>query len=1828
MTSAAVKGTSLAVPIVAAGAILIAGAIWASLAWQSWPAAALLGAGGLSLWRFGLRLEPFSPAQIALDAFAFATFAYMRNDYAGFWQLPGPWIDVAHFNLAGAAIGYAIYLVGSLAALLSRYRGLLVAESVSLIAIPFLFNLIVALGADWHMQELGALLSPDLPRSFQGQVAVGRGAVLFFAAEAMVLAYSVIGAGHAKASPKLHALAFFGAAFGALTPLIANLAQGFAEPVLAIAVGAILSALAQSGLWTIVYVMTGLTLDLLNGRPPTFRNAYGHWRTGLIKGAIYGGVFMFLVLALALPLRQPELVAFLKANAIALGPLLGALAFPLAQTLVGSADGTAPFFGRLYRSYRDPRAYARGVVAGLGSAWALAAGLSEASGGARFLAMAVVGALAYGGVDLAFDALRIAAGERRRLQSWRLYALGLALGGFVAGALGWYFDTAQINVVVAKFWAYADVNYRLTGRALGDYHVYPLFNKYGQINLGEVAGGARLFYSESLAGVINWSIAAPLFSVNFALLSALIERSLRPIKGLFSAGGLEGLVEQAVRVMRWGLWMSPIINSFLRQSPDPTWYNQDGAVRSLVAIGADIGLPDAGFRAFSLAIFIGLLAFDWLRVIIWFDHMGLRVATLVNLTFVGGDRLDEAAGRFLGHPQRTRAIPDGIRKFATWAPLLIPFYIPRGAEWDQAWTGAEALRNAGGPLSQAVRTLAVAYGAAGVAIALAALLIASRARARLGRAGPALAGAPDALNELPRSFSVNNGAVGVELWRDGRGAAFVQGAARDSFGIDLTRRPLDPLQTRGVFFYICEDGAAPWSIGYEPARRAGAYSAQATSASTLAIRNEIDGLAASMEVGPDVQGAVIVWRIRLADRSGRARRLRLTSFSELAVHETGAYARDLDFAGMHVETFFIARLNAILARNRLLRSPRAGRCEMAFFAARPESSNARLVGYEDSRARFIGEGSLANPTGIGKGRWRKTDDEGKLWSFDPAASLTLEVDLAAHAVEEIRFIAGIADNERAAADLIAERLGLPPIAQPELAHRVHHSRSVEPTFALPDRWPFGFSADGVELRLTHRTPRPWAHVMANEQGAGAVVSNDGAVYSFVGNAQQNGLTPYRFDSVTTPQPGQVIYLRDLDSGELDSPGFAPFQREEAAHAVTFEPGVATFRMTRGALETEYCVFVPPDYPGDMRLLTLRNRGAAALRLRVAPFFDIVLGEDANATRDVIRTTMVDDVLMFENPKNDFHRGVAFVATSLFDPVKETIRTRFFGGPGRNIVSPVLVETGAPDLAQRDDGRRVAVFSRDLEIAPGAQTSIAIVIGQAADRTLALNAARAAGVAEVEAHLAATRRHWAQTLGKVRVATNRPDFDRLVNTWLPYQTMASRLFGRVGPQQRGGAFGFRDQLQDVLPLIFIEPRLARKQIVLHAGQQFLEGDVLKWWHRAPNGKTGLGQRTKASDPHLWLPYVLSRYVAATGDLGVLDETVAYLEGQAVPDGEDTWVLAPRPSRESGDVYEHCRRAIDYTLRHIGANGLPLLGAGDWNDGIDALGREGRGTSVWMGFFFFDVLTRFVALARAKGDAAFAQRCEAARLALRGALDVGWQGTHYALDFADDGAPLAMPNAMTSGWPAHSGAVDFARGVAAIEGGLKGIERRNRILLTERPFFEHSSPYPGRIADYPPGVRENGGQYSHGASWIVDGFVRLSQQARAAGDAADAARLAARAFTIFEKISPLKKTDPDNIARYGLSPNQQPADIYDGYGHDGRGGWSWYTGSAARMLSAAYALVGLSMVDGEVVVAPELFEPKGGLQVASLRAGGRDWRAAEAAPARGLDEQDETAPTPAE
>ena len=832
--------------------------------------------------RWAVAERPYSPALAVVDAAAFALFSLARNDALGFWQLPGPWIDVLRFNLPSAAISLIVYSGASAMALIAGSRGLRVVEALSLIAVPYLFNILIVVGADWHMAELGAFVTQRFPAPFPIQVAIGRALTLWVLGEAMLALVVAVSLNRPPRSLRVVALFGLGSAYAAFTPLFANAAQLVTQPVLAIAFSSFCAALAQAGLWAIVYLMTGVLLDWLAGRPPRWEAVWDHWRTGAVKGAIYGALFIGFILTAAFVLGLPGVPWFLGAFALLAGPLIGAALFPLAMTVVGSADGTPPFFGRLRAAYRDPRAPVRGIVAGLGLALAYVVNLSAYDGGTRFLAAAAIGALCFAGVDLGFDAARIASGERTKMQGWRLYALGALLGALVAGALGWYFDTAQVQVVIAKFWAYADVNYRASGRRLGDFTTYPIFNKYGQVNLGEVAGGVRLFWSESVAGVINWSLAAPL--VLDQLCPARRAASAQPPADPQSPQS-QGRRDPG-RAGRAGAALGPLDGADHQFVPAPVARSelvQPGRRDPHgVVIGADATQTPEAFRRFSLILFLGLLAYDWLRVLIWFDHMGLRVASLVNLSFLGGDRADEAAARFVGHNGRTRAIPDGIRRFMTWAPLLIPFYIPRGTEWDFAWTGAESSR------ATAARCRSRSARWPGPTAEPSRSSLRSRSRSSPGSAARRERPRPGSPARRPSLPAIR---VPTLHQRRGRGRTFPRRPRRGlRHGRGARRRrdrphspPARPAAGARPLFLCAEDGDAPWSIGFEPARRAGEYRIEEPGFHRLAIVHVVERDRGADGDRPRPRaGGGLSWKIRLTDRSGRARRLRLTSFCEVA----------------------------------------------------------------------------------------------------------------------------------------------------------------------------------------------------------------------------------------------------------------------------------------------------------------------------------------------------------------------------------------------------------------------------------------------------------------------------------------------------------------------------------------------------------------------------------------------------------------------------------------------------------------------------------------------------------------------------------------------------------------------------------------------------------------------------------------------------------------------------------------------------------------------------------------------------------------------------------
>lgn len=1768
MATASATTDSRRLTLWTAGIALFAAALACTHGGQ--PLAAAAGTG-LGLWLIGRAGGAHDGHWAALrHAAVAACLALAADPELRPWQTPAQWGDLLRLTPLGATLALAVY--GAAAGLLPlrQHRPLPAATATALLLTPFVvFNGLFVLAAPALLDDLGARLGGWLPAVLQRPLASWL--VLGLCGEWLIQGLGLAMDQRWTRAPRLHRLLWAVAALAVASPHCADWGSGawLADQPLALRLPLLIlaAALAQAGLWGQTFLLTGALLDVLQGRRPTHEALFDHWRSGTLKGAVYSAWFVAIIQGGAL-LGSGLSGGWITAQPLLAGIALGAALFPLGRAIVETFDGSPPLHGRLVAAYQMPANLLHGAAAGCAVALWLQLDLIALDPSARFGRGFLAGALVYAGVTLLRDLAAVGRGRRRRPQRLSVYGLMVLMGGITGGLLAWYFDPAQLAVVLGRFGEFAAVHYPASGRGSLDYIVYPLFSKWGATDLGAVAGGVKLFYAQSLSGVLQWSLAAPLFSLNLVLLTALIQRRLAPIRATFSRAGLAEVGAQTVRVLRWGLWMAPIIGTFLRMAPDPAWYNQDGAVRSLLATTQELLRPDADFRAWSLELFLGLMAYDWLRVLIWFDHMGLRVATLVNFSFVGMDAVDARLARALGQGPRGQAIPEGLRRFATWAPLLVPFYIPRGGEWDAVWSGAERMQQQTVPLLPAVGDLLGAYAAAAVV----ALAVATWVLARGWRRGN--------LHPIRQAqvHLLGNGRYQLLLGADGRGHARALRATRGCPEIDLTRRPDSDLDRCGRFFYVSEAGRAPRALTLEPCRdTAGRHRLVATTTTALGYRADWDDLHAQLRVEIPAAAALEHWTLRLENRTTERRALRIASFQELTLGSADAAARHPQFNALHVATCFVAPLGALLARSRLLTGGdgRPG-TETAFHAAASDGQRVRLVGYEDSRGRFLGAGGVAAPDGLAPAAARKVADQGLLHSFDPAFSLTLAVDLPPGGSATLHFVTGFAPDSNAAAALIARHLGtpLPPASVIAGAFATPREvRDAEPPASA-------FSADGWRLDLDGTAARPYSHLIANALGHGAVLDSTGQIFAFAGNSQQNALSPELWNAANRRLPGEAIYVVDLDSGTCASPCFAPWRRHGVAHRAEFRPGAARFTGDLDGLELELELCVPPDVPVQLRLLRIRNRGASERRCRVVAYLEWVLAQLPADSRGLLEIQQGDGLVLARNPGNGFAPGWAFLASNLDAPTVETLRSRFIGRAAQAL--PCFVSRGHGDPAATDDGSRCAALAGEIAIAPGGEYQLSLVLGQAATvaeaRTLAAHyrapqAARAA--------VAATDADWQRRLGQVRITTTAPAFDHLLNIWLPYQVIAARLWARCGPEQRSGAYGFRDQLQDVLPLLLLDPALARQQILRHARQQFVEGDVLHWWHPTPGDGTGFGARTRASDPQAWLPYLTAQYVAATGDAGILDERTPFLEGLPIPHHAEGLGQAPRPGAEAATLYEHCRRAIDYTLARRGRHGLPLIGSGDWNDALDRIGHRGRGESLWLGLFLHRVLLDFLPVAQARDDAASVARWQQAATALRTAIARQRDGARFARAIDDAGAALFQTNALTAAWPALSGAVTDAESLAALRADLPELEAATLVRAQWPPFDVRAKPWPGRIALYPPGVRENGGQYSHGASWLVDALVAL---ARDCDDPATAHELGATAWRLWHKISPLGHAAPEQAARYGLAPHQQAADIYSGPGYEGRGGWSWYTGAAARMLHAAHLLLGIEQRDGEVRVQP--------------------------------------------
>ncbi len=704
----------------------------------------------------------------------------------------------------------------------------------------------------------------------------------------------------------------------------------------------------------------------------------------------------------------------------------------------------------------------------------------------------------------------------------------------------------------------------------------------------------------------------------------------------------------------------------------------------------------------------------------------------------------------------------------------------------------------------------------------------------------------------------------------------------------------------------------------------------------------------------------------------------------------------------------------------------------------------------------------------------------------------------------------------------------------------------------------GFTPDGREYIITTGpgavTPAPWVNVLANP-GFGTVISESGSAYSWAENAHEFRLTPWNNDTITDAG-GEAFYLRDEESGRFWSPTLLP-AGSDGPYTSRHGFGYTVFEHTEDGITSELWVYVDATAPVKWSVLRVRNASGRARRLSATGYVEWVLGDlRGKAAPHVITTIDPDTGAVFaENAYN-----VEFAGRRAFFHVDDLSRRvsgdrREFIGRNRSLGRPAAMLRST--LSGRVGGALdpCAAIQVPFELGDGQEREFVFCLGAGRTRDEVADVLRRVTGASAARHaLEAVWQYWNHTLGAVHVDTPDAALNTLANGWLLYQTLACRLWGRSGAYQSGGAFGFRDQLQDAMALVHVEGPLVRQHLLLCASRQFPEGDVQHWWH-PPAGR---GVRTHCSDDFLWLPLATCRYVGATGDTQVLDEEVPFLEGRAVSEEEDSYYDLPRASQQGVSLYDHCVRAILRGLR-LGTHGLPLMGSGDWNDGMNLVGAQGRGESVWLGFFLYAVLTPFADLARQRGDSVFAARCQwEAALLQRRLEEAGWDGGWYRRAYFDDGTPLGSSgnpecqiDSIAQSWAVLSGAADRGRARTAMDAVDARLVRRDEgIVCLLDPPFDTSALDPGYIKGYVPGVRENGGQYTHAAIWAAMAFAEL-------GDAR-------RAWELWHLVNPIAHgASRAAIDTYKVEPYVVAADVYGVAPHIGRGGWTWYTGSAAWM-----------------------------------------------------------------
>jgi len=727
----------------------------------------------------------------------------------------------------------------------------------------------------------------------------------------------------------------------------------------------------------------------------------------------------------------------------------------------------------------------------------------------------------------------------------------------------------------------------------------------------------------------------------------------------------------------------------------------------------------------------------------------------------------------------------------------------------------------------------------------------------------------------------------------------------------------------------------------------------------------------------------------------------------------------------------------------------------------------------------------------------------------------------------------------------------------------------------------GFAADGREyvtiLGAGRSIPAPWINVIANP-AFGFQVAVEGSGYTWSLGSRENQLTPWSNDPVTD-RPGEVIYLRDEESGELWGPTALPIRDEAATYIARHGQGYSRFEHSAHGIALDLLQYVPVEDPIKISRLTIRNTSGRPRRLSVTAYVEWVLGPSRSASALSVVTELDPETgaMLAFNPWNvAFGSRVAFADLGGRQTHWTGDRREFLGRNG-TLDNPAAL-AGETVLSRRAGAGLdpCGALQAPVELEPGATVEIVFFLGEAATAADARSLITRYRAADLDAVLRDVSGYWDGMLGTVRVKTPDRSMDIMLNRWLLYQTLVCRVWARAAFYQASGAYGFRDQLQDGMALAVSRPALTREHLLRAAGRQFVEGDVQHWW-LPPSGQ---GVRTRVSDDRTWLASAAAHYVETTGDNAVLEEAVPFLEGQVLRSGEHEAYFQPMIADESATLFEHCARGLDHSLS-VGEHGLPLIGTGDWNDGMNRVGEAGKGESVWLGWFLHATLAAFSPLALARGQPSRAMKWGAHAAALRNALEQdGWDGRWYRRGYFDSGTPLGSStsdecriDSIAQSWSVISGAADPARAARAMGAVDEQLIRRDEgLALLFTPPFDRTPLDPGYIKGYPPGIRENGGQYNHAATWSVMAFAALGQ-----GD---------KAAELFSLMNPIKRTSTRaDVRRYKVEPYAAAADIYSVAPHTGRGGWTWYTGTAGCLYRAGIeAILGFRLQGAFLLLAP--------------------------------------------